>query len=420
MGSCAAKNLLPITSDSEEQIGHFSPDDKRGILWKNFRVQQLTKTVSLDKFDCTLYPDSLWAAYMGISTTPSITTVPASPVSLLTSTTIAATMTLTTQPTSPGMFFIFTVTGNSTAGTFVLAGSDNRGTSAGETINVSAGNGTFYSTKRYSSLTSNQFTTTGMTGASVTVTGVYAWKYDFVFDGVNNYTPYSACLEIFNGVFGVKLPYTIFSDIGFDWQKEKSLEFTAKGESQDYLIVGDPNPTTSTSGTNPFPTLAQPTSLPIVSWPSSFYLDLGTGTPLTTQDGSMLTFKADITTGRKSYYTGDGFQRWNNVTFDSAPDYSITATVLLQNYQNYINLFKQNIACIFGAMFTGALLGSIGTNTYYENWTFTFPGKIDTDKNDYSKNPVEGAIKVMSEYNFNLGYAFKLSITTQTPPTYTA
>lgn len=426
MGSYAAKYLIPITSDAEEKIAKNSPTDKRGILWKNFRVSQLTKTVSLDKFDSDLYPDSLWAPYMAIGPSPTLATVPAVPTTLLASTPIAPTMTLTTAPASPGEFLIFNITGNTASGTIVVGGSDQYGSTyaSSETITFSsAATQTVYSSRRYSVVNTggaNTFTTTGGTGASIAVNGVYAWKRSWVYDGINNVIPYSATLEIFDGVMGIKLPYAHFSDISFDWQKEKAIAFTAKGEAQDYLIVGDPNPTTYPSGTNPFAVLPQPTSMPVVSWPGSFFIDLGSGTPLSTQDGTLLTFKAQITTGRKPFYSGDGQQRWSNVTTDSEPDVALDATMVFSDYSKYVNYFKPNTAMLFGAVFQGAWLGSVSGSPVYENWTFTFPARVDSYKVDYSKSPVEGTLKLMSEYSFLQGYAYTLSITSQNNPNYTA
>lgn len=422
-GSYAGKYLLPITADVEEKIAKYSPADKRGILWNNFRISQLTKGASIDKFDASLYTDSLWAPYMLIGNTPVVTTVPASPPTLLAATTKAATMTLTTVPSAPGMFLIFTPTANSVAGTITLSGLDNFGNPASETITVGANNNVVYSTKRYSSLTSpgsNQFATTGLSAAAtIAVTGVYAWTYAWTYDGINNYTPYSACLEIFDGVMGKKLPYTFLSEGTFSWEKEKEIMFAGKGEAQDYLIVGDPNPTTYPSGTNPFATLAQPTSLPMVSWPASFFIDLGTGTPFTTQDGSLRTFKVGIQNGRKPFYSGDTMQRWSNVTWEKEPDLSLDATVVFQSYANYVNFFKPNTAMILGASFQGNFLGSISGSTYYESIAWTLPAKIDTYKSDMSKSPVEGVLKLMPEYNFSsLGFAYRLAWTAQVPPTY--
>jgi hypothetical protein len=425
MGSYAAKFLIPITADAEEKIAHFSPPDKRGILFKNTRVSQLTKATDVGKFDSSWYPDSLWALYMLFGSSPNITPVPASPPSLLVATAKAASMTLTTAPNAPGMFLIFTIAANSVVGTITLSGLDNYGYTATETINVSTSQTTVYSTRRYSSLTipgANQFATTGFSvGATIAVSGAFAWNFSWTYDGVNNYTPYSGCMEFFDGVMGKKLPGTIFTDGQWAWEKEKEIAFTAKGSSMDYLIVGDPNPTTYPSGVNPFATLAQPTSVPIVSWPASWYLDPGTGTPFTTQDGSLTSFKFGFTTGRKYVYAGDGMQRPSFVTWDSEPDISLDGTMIFQNYANYINFFKQNQALILGANFQGNLLGSISGTPYYEGMQWIVPAKIDTAKADASKNPVELPLKFLSEYSFaNLGYAFKVSCISQTPPTYTS
>lgn len=426
-GSYAAKYLLPITVDPEEKITHHAPQDKRGILFKNLRVVQLLKEVLINKFDCDLYPDSLWAWYMAISNTPgTITTVPATPTVLLASTAIAVSMTLTTPPVAPGEFLIFAITSNTASGTIVINGTDPYGNAYGSSETVTFTNAatqTVYSARRYSVVNTggaNKFTTTGGTGSSIAVTGVYAWTYPFTWDGINNITPYSGCLEIFNGVMGIKIPGFILTDLAIDWAKEKEILVAAKGQGQDYLVVGDPNPTTYPSGTNPFATLTQPTSLPYVSWPASFYIDTGSGTTFTTQDGSFLKYKFQITTGRKWNYAGDGMQRASYVTWDSWPDYSIDADIVFQNYAYYVGYFKQNTPLLLGTTLQGSLLGSIGTSVYYEQIQITQPARVDTFKPDQSTNPVEGKLKLMSCYDFqNTGIAYKVAITCQQPPVYT-
>lgn len=425
-GTYAPKFLLPATSDAEEKIAHHAPVDKRGILFKNLRVSQLTKGVSVDKLDADLYPGSLWIPYNLIGNTPVVTTQPASPVSLLAATTIASTMTLTTSLSTvpPGMFLIFTPAGNSATGTITLAGVDQNGYTVSETITVAANNNVVYSTKRYASIANSgadKFGTTGMTGGStLAVTAVYAWTYTWTYDGTTNVQPYSSALRLYNGVFGVLLPGVVLSEGIFDWQKEKEILFTSKGEAQDFLVVGDN--TSTTGGTKPFATTpAQPTDNPVVSWPATFYIDAATGTALATQDGTLETFKAQIMSGRKWKYTGDGMQRPAFVTWDSEPDFALDATIVLQNYVNYVNYFKPNLPMIFGATFQGALLGSYSSTVYYENWSFTFPTKIDTFKPDFSKSPVEGVLKLMACYDFsNLALGYKLAVTAAQPPTYTA
>lgn len=425
-GSFAGKFLLPISLDKEEKITHHSPQDKRGILFKNFRVVQLTKIADIAKLDSDLYPDSLWAYYMSIGNTPVVTTVPTSSTSLLTSTAISASMTLSSAPTAPGQFLIFTITGNTAPGTIVVGGTDPNGLvyTSNETINfTSAASQTVYSQRRYSVVNNggtNKFATTGGTSSSIAVGGVYAYTYTWTYDGLTNIIPYSACIEAYDGVEGIVLPGTILTDMTLDWQKEKEILLQTKGEAQDFCIVGDP---TSTSvGTNPFSTIAQPTSLPVVSWPASFYIDLGaSGTPFTSQDGTILTFKLQIMTGRKWKHAGDGQQRPSFVTWDSEPDWALDAEIVYPNYQNYVNYFKSNTPLIMATTFQGNFLGNISSTNYYEQVQITLPAKIDTFKVDQTKNPVTGTLKLMSEYSLaNLGYAYKVAVTAQQAPTYTS
>jgi len=427
-GSFAGKYLLPITTDIEEKFPKFSPEDKRGILAKNFRVTQLVKEVDLAKFDASLYPDSLWAYYMLISNTPTITTVPASGTSLLASTAIAASMTLTSAPTAPGQFLVFSITSNTASGTIVVGGTDQYGNvySSNETINfTSAASQTVYSQRRYSVVNNggaNKFTTTGGTGSSIAVSGVYAFQYQFTYDGINHYTPYSASIEWFNGVYGVVAPGTVLTDGTWAWEKAKEIAFTSKGMCQDYCIIGDNSPTSTAnylSGTNPFGTLTQPTSLPMVSWPGSFWIDSLPGTPGTTQTGEMLTLKVGITTGRKWVPAGDGQQRPSFVTWDAAPDFTVDGTAIAQNYAHYNQLFKPNQKFALQAQFTGTWLGNISNTNYFEAVTWVLPVKLDTYKGDASKSPVEFSFKNMAEYDFlSLGYYWQVSVISQTAPTY--
>lgn len=424
-GSFAGKYLVPISIDKDEKIPKHAPQDKRGILFKNLRVVQLAKGVDVAKLDSDLYPDSLWAYYMAIGNTPTITTIPASPTTLLASTAIAATMTLTSGPSAPGQFLILTITGNTASGTIVIGGTDQFGNAYSSTETVtftSAASQTVYSARRYSVVNNggaNKIVTTGGTSSSIAVGGVYAWQYAWTYDGITNITPYSACIEAYDGVEGVVLPGTILTDATWDWQKEKEILLQTKGMAQDYLIVGDP---TSTSvGTNPFASISQPSSLPYTSWPASFYIDTATGTPLATQDGTLLTYKFGVQTGRKWIYAGDGQQRPSFVTWDAEPDWTLDAEIVYANYQNYINYYKPNTPLILGTTFQGTWLGNIASTNYYEQVSIILPAKVDSWKVDQSKNPVTGTLKLISQYDFqNLGYAYKVIVIAQQPPTYTA
>jgi hypothetical protein len=424
--SPAGKYLIPCEADAEEHIGRFSPSDRRGILWKDFRVQQTHRWATLDKLDQSVYADQLWLLYMLITSNPTVTTVPAAPPTLLAATTKASTMTLTSAPSSPGMFLIFALTGNSATGTITLSGKDNYGNTVSETVPVAANNNTVYSTKRYSALTSpgaNQFTTTGLSvGATIAVTGVFAWTYTGTWDGLTNTAKSTATIELFDGVQGVVMPFCYLSEGTFSWEKEKELTFSGKGEAQDFLIVGDPNPVSNyPSGTNPFATLAQPTAMPWPGFPAQFWVDALPGTPFTTQDGSFISLKIAISTGLKGFYSGDGMQRWSAMTYGGEPSVDLDAVAIYQNYGNYRTFFEQNNKFALGVQFQGTLLGSYGSSTYYEGIKFTFPVKVESAKSDRGKDPVEVTYKYITEYSLTeLGYAFQMSMTSQIPPTYTS
>lgn len=423
-GSFAGKYLIPVSMEQEEKITHHAPADKRGILFKNLRVVQLTKMTDVPKFDSDLYPDSLWAPYTCIGNTPTITTVPSSGTSLMASTAIASPMTLTTPPTSPGQFLVFAITTNTASGTIVVNGADQYGNAyaSSETITfTNAASQTVYSSRRYSVVNTggaNQFTTTGGTSAHIAVTGVYAWQYSWTYDGINNITPYSAAMEVYDGVMGFVIPGFVPSDFTVNWSKEKEITVQTKGSAQDLLIVGDPS--TTTFGTSPFASIGQPSALPYTSWPGSFFIDNNNGgTALTTQDGSFLDFKLNVITGRKWMYAGDGQQRPAYVTWDAEHDYTIDATIIDIGYANYNTYFKPNMPLILGAQFQGTWLGNISNTNYYEQVQVVAPVKVDTWKFDKSKSPVSGTLKIMANYDFqNLGYGYKYVVIAQQPPVY--
>ena len=135
----------------------------------------------------------------------------------------------------------------------------------------------------------------------------------------------------------------------------------------------------------------------------------------------METFKLAITTGRVWKFPGDGMQRAGFVTVDAFPDFAVDAEIVFQNYAYYVGYFKQNTPLILASTFQGNLLGSAGSSVFYENVSVTLPTKVDTFKIDRTKNPVAGTLKLMAQYDFaNLGYAYKVAVTAQQPPNYTA
>ncbi len=128
-----------------------------------------------------------------------------------------------------------------------------------------------------------------------------------------------------------------------------------------------------------------------------------------------------LSTAQKGYHTGDGAQRWSRATRDTGkpPSLDWDATVDFQNHLQYQN-FKKNQALVFGAQFFGSFLGSLSAVNYYEYWQFTLPSRYVAYDVDPSKDKVEAAIKGECYYSDTLGYAYKLVVRAQVPPTYTA
>ena len=420
---------MPVDIGAEDKLPLFSPADKRGLGVKNVRLVQLDKTVPIDKFDSALYPSAdLFAGYTMVSNNPTITTVPASATVLLASTAFSGTpLSLSSQPKYPAQRLILVVTGcgSQAAGTITLTGLDNYGNVATEVISTpanAAANQTYYSANRYSAINASAVVASaalsGGTG-SVAINGAYAWNYVFTCDGVNLGLN-SMALEWYTGADGIVIPYFIVQDGSFDWQKDKEMKLTGKGEAQDFLTVGLILANFINSGGNPFATLTQPIDLPIVSWPGKFWIDpLEGGTPGTTSYGDMLTFKLNIKTGQKLYHTGDGLQTSSRLTHDPI-EVDFDATIDFQNeleYNQFLQVGKRAVV----AQFIGDWIGQTGANVpIYEYMQFTLPAKYETYKRDTSKDKVEADLKGLVEYSFTLGYLYTLTIQSVLAPTYTS
>lgn len=423
-GCYAGKYLVPVDMSAEDKLPLYSPADKRGIGVKNIRLVQLDKTVTIDKFDSTLYPFAdLWFGYAFVDASPTIATVPSTPTVLMTATAFSsAPFSLSTQPKFPAQRLLLTVAGNSVAGTITITGQDQNGNNATETITVPAGSGgnkIYYSSNRYSAVNNNGITVTGLTSAAtLTVGGAFAFNYTFTCDGINLGLA-SLALEWYTGADGIVIPYAIMEDGSIDWQKDKEMKLTAKGEAQDFLPVGNILANSINANGNPFAALTQPVDLPVVSWPGLFWIDtLDSGTPGTTVYNDMLSLKFNLKTGQKPYHTGDGSQIWSRITHDPI-EADFDMTIDFQNELEY-NAFLTATKRAIVAQFLGDWIGQTGTSTpIYEFWQLTLPAKYETYKRDNSKDKVEAAIKGLVEYDFSLGYYYQLVIQTTQPPNYT-
>lgn len=415
-GISAAKFEIPGILKTKKKFDKFSPNEHRNLLDKDTRRMQTLCKVTVDELSqpCVYPENSIWIAYMLTGSVPTVTTLPASPTSLLSATAVAATMSLTTQPSYPGMAFILTVASSTAVGTIGITGTNQFGQSGiTETINANAGgsngNGTYYSANVYSSIAASAITTTGLTSGTLAISGVYGWKYVFTPGDI----VYSATVEQFTGVDSFTLPWTMLDEGTFEFGMDKAFTFTGKGIAQDRVIIGDR--TASYLNTNRVSAVSNPTDLPMVGWASQVYIDPSVATIGTNTYGDLLEMKITLKSPQKPGYTAGVSQNYNRVNRgkrETMLDGKIDLTNVLQVEQYRYNLLQY---------LTFQLLGSPIGGGYSKTWQFTFPCRADDFDiiSTPDKENVEADIKATSEYDSGLGGAYLLTIINQQPPTYT-
>jgi hypothetical protein len=416
-GIYAASKLVPCNFNVTEKFDSFSANDHRGILWKDIRVQQLNKHVSLDKFDQALYPDtSLWWAFCNFGASPTTTLIASAgstPDSLLSSTAVSGTpQSLTTQPIAPGELLQFVVTGTSVKGTIAIAGTNQYGVATTETI-AASGNGTFYSQNVYSAVASSGITITGLTSGSVTISGFFAthWVFTMPADPISTI----AC-AIFTGTDSAVYPFGIIDSGDFTMDVEKEIDITCKTTTQDRVAIG--NRATNPLTTNLLPVYGQPIDYPAAGWATLVYIDAISGTPGTTLYPDLLDVKLSTDTGAKPTYTAANQQVYSRFYRDPA-SMKFDATVDFLNQAEYEN-FRQFLKRLFVFKFqeSNRYIGSSSSSPVFKYWQFTVPAKYEAFDLDRSKEKVTAKMSGIAEYSEALGYAAKLDIVNQVPPNY--
>jgi hypothetical protein len=418
-GIQGSKFLIPSIADIEEDYSYFSPKEARGLLDQDTQSLQLVKKVAISKVDQSLYPeDSLFIGYMGISSSPVVTTIPASPTSLKASAAVSGgPFSLTTQPSPPGMVLQFVVTGASATGTIVITGGTNQfGVTVSETINANGinGNGTYYSSNIYSAINGAIISFTGLTSGSCAINGIYAWQYAFTPD---NNALYSAALSWFTGTDSLMVPWGFLTDIEVAFGVEKETTVSLKGGAQDFLPIGNrsTNPLSSQQTT----VLGQPTDVPMIGWDTAVFIDAISGTPQTTAYSSVTDGKITMKVPQKPIYTAtqsQDFQRLYRQQRSAEMELTIDF-VSLDQYE----AFRQNLKQYLAVQFFGAYVGAISGTLYSKSWAFIFPARYIKFKRDATKlENVTAQITAKALYDGNAGYSHKLIVTNQMPPTYTA
>lgn len=408
-GVQGAKYLVPGVLKCKKKLEKISPQEHRNLLDRHTNRVQTKNICTLDELSQVIYPEnSLWLAYMLTGSVPTVTTLPASPTSLLASTAVSGSpLSLTTQPTAPGMFFIFSFTGTTVAGTVAINGTDAFGNAQTETVTIPANNsGNYYSANRYSAVSASGLTITGLTGGSIAVTGVYGWQYTFL----PGDTVYSACIEMYTGVDSFSLPWTMTEEGDIEFGMDKEAKLSAKGIMQDRLVIGDR--TASLLNANRITALGQPGDLPIVGWQSLVYID--TSTTISVAFGDLLECKLNFKSPQKPGWTATNSQNYNRVNRgqrESMFSGKIDLTNVLQLEQHRMNVLQYITFQLLGQSIGG------GNN---KMWQWTFPASWDDFdiESTPDKERVEASVSSTSQYDSGLGGSYKLVVVNQQPPVY--
>src|SRR5579859_1024310 len=366
-GIYAGKFTAPSIMTSNRVMKVYSPNEHNAFIERDKKILHLVNNTSVDlKQD--VYADlSLWWPYMMMGA-PTITTYPSSPTSLLAVTPLTSTMSLTTQPTAPGMKLIIVVTSFTVAGTLSIAGTS-YGVATTESISIT-GAGTYYSSNVYSAVNASGITNV-TTAASIAITGVFGWALTFLSGG----NLYSAAIEWFDGTGSWTHPFSFATEGDFDIKVLTEATLTLKGKAQDKLPIGD-RTTTPLTGVNRIASIgANLNDEPIVGWQSVVYIDAITGTPLTTAYTNCQELKVALKTPQEDHWTFTNTQNYNRayaVKRECTCEAMIDFTDMLQWEQ-----FRQNLKQYLAFQFIGQYIGTTGGSAIYKSWTWTLPIRSD-------------------------------------------
>lgn len=410
-GIQAAKYNIPVTKfQTSRKLPTYSPNEFSGLMARDKRMIQTHNETSVATFDSDFYGDlSLYWVYAMLGA-PSWTTLPATPLSVVASATIVASMTIANQPTAPGMKLILAFSGYTGNPSVTISGTS-YGLTTSETI-TPTGNGTYYSANVYSALTTIGGTTNGTT---LVVTGVFAWK-----GTVNGEaTRQTLTLEHFDGSASWTHPFCYMTDGEFIVNTKKEASLTLKGMAQDKLAIGVR--TTNPLQTSYVTSIGVPLSdLPVAGWQTQVYLDAITGTAQTTiTTDPDEEIKINLKTPVEAHYTFNNVQTFTRA-YPIKPEYTVDLTYdilnLLQNEQ-----FRQHLKQYLVVAINGQYLGTTGGTNYYKGWTWTLPVKYDGEyvqEADPAKGNVFAKPKLRCEYDSGIGSAIQLVIITENPPNY--
>ena len=409
-GVQVAKFNVPSTAfKSNNPMSRISPNEHSGLMSRDKKLIAAENKAAIDSFDSDWYGDlsEYWVyAMMG---SPTWVTLPASPLSVVASATITASMTIANQPTAPGMKLIIVASGFTGNPSITISGTS-YGLSTSEVVTITA-NGTFYSANTYSAISSIGGSTNGTT---LVITGVFGWKGTVTSEGTRS----SLAVEHFDGSASWTHPSFVATDGDFTVNPSGEGKLTLKGPCQDKLPIGDR--TTNPLNTSRVAALGVPLAdLPAAGWQTQVYIDSITGTAQTTvytdpENDIKIALKAPA----EPHWTFNNQQEWTRI-YVGKPECTVDLNTDIVNLLQY-EQERQNLKQYLVVALLGEYIGTTGGVVYTKSWTWTLPVRYEqyAQEADPSKANPYAKPKLRCEYDPVIGGAYQLVIVTRNPPNY--
>jgi hypothetical protein len=411
-GVQAAKFNVPSTAfKSNNPMPRYSPNEHSGLMSRDKKLIAQENKAAIDTFDSDWYGDlSLYWVYLMLGS-PTWSTLPAAPLSVVASATIVASMTVANQPTAPGMKLIVLASTFAASASLTVTGTS-YGLTVNETITIT-GNGTFYSANVYSAITTIGGTTNATT---VVITGVFGWKGVVTSEGTRS----SVAVEHFDGSGSWTHPSFCASDGDFTVNPSAEGKLTLKGICQDKLPIGDR--TTNPLNVSRVAALGIPLSdLPAAGWQTQVYVDPIIATAQTTiYTDPEADIKIILKTPSEAHWTYNNQQEWTRV-YPGKPECTVSLNTDIINLLQY-EQERQNLKQYLVVALVGEPIGTTGGVFYTKSWTWTLPVRYELygQEGDPSKANTYAKPTLRCEYDPAIGGAYSLTVVTRNPPNYTA
>jgi hypothetical protein len=344
------------------------------------------------------------------------TTIPNSPTSLLSSTSVAtgSTASLSAQPTAPGMILKITLGGTApaTAATVTVTGTNAKGQAIVETVIASTkAQGAYYSKNTFVSVGSGgvAFGSFG-TGATITVDGIFCVTPTSTTQTTDTLGTF--VLENYDSISSKTACGCETDELGIEFSLNGEAKITAKGKSQAVFYVGNTN---VASPTNYVTAPAQEPEDAITGWQSLIYLDNASGTIGSTLQPDIVSGKFTLKTNNKVRHTSafNPPSRYYTRVFRhyAEAEAEFVLDMTQATYNSEVQAIKRNRLRLIQVWLRGPFYGT-STNNYYGGFKLNLVGYWqDLPDIDWSngKESVELKLKFKLFYDTVIGYAWSFA-----------